>query len=224
VMISVAEGSHTVQKVSSANSAQSLRSLRLKALDRRDRGDSAQVAEKSSENTFGSDDDISSALEVHFAELEAGGAAEFINEGLIGTAIRSADLRYAGQGYEINVPAGPEMLAKFHDAHLKRYGHADEDRRIKVVNVRVRMVAASDPIGFPQRSAGSANSDHAVLKKKKVMFGHDWMETPVLDRTLLLPGNLFMGPAIVHEYSATTVVFPGCNAGVDSFSNLIIEV
>jgi N-methylhydantoinase A len=50
------------------------------------------------------------------------------------------------------------------------------------------------------------------------------METPVLDRNLLLPGNTFAGPAIVHEYSATTVVPPGYKARVDLFSNLIIEV
>jgi N-methylhydantoinase A len=224
VMISVAEGSHTLQKDSSANSAQSLRSLRLKALDRREHEDSAQVAEKSSESIFSSDADISSALEVHFAELEARGAAELQSEGLAGTSIRSADLRYLGQGYEINVPVGSDMLATFHDAHRTRYGHADEKRRVEVVNVRVRIVAASEPIDFPRKLPGMSASDHAVLKKKKVMFGKEWMETPVLDRNLLLPGNTFVGPAIVHEYSATTVVPPGCKASVDLFSSLIVEI
>jgi N-methylhydantoinase A len=194
------------------------------ALDRREHEDSTQVAEKNSKNTFSSDGDISSALEVHFAELEARGAAELQSEGLAGTSIRSADLRYLGQGYEINVPVGSEMLAMFHDAHRKRYGHADENRRVEVVNVRVRIVAASEPIDFPRRSPGTSGSDHAVLKKKRVMFGKEWMETPVLDRNLLLPGNTFAGPAIVHEYSATTVVPPGYKARVDLFSNLIIEV
>jgi N-methylhydantoinase A len=86
------------------------------------------------------------------------------------------------------------------------------------------MVSASEPIDFPRRSPGTSGSDHAVLKNKKVMFGNEWMETKVFDRSLLLPGNSFIGPAIVHEYSATTLVPPGCKATVDSFSNLIIEV
>jgi N-methylhydantoinase A len=116
------------------------------------------------------------------------------------------------------------MLTTFHDAHRKRYGHADKTRRLEVVNVRVRMVAASDPIDFPKRSAAGTSFEHSILKKKKVMFGSKWMETPVLDRSLLFPGNTFIGPAIVHEYSATTVVPPGCKARVDSLSNLIIEV
>jgi N-methylhydantoinase A len=224
VMMSVSEASRSLQEGSSANSAQSLRSLRLKAFDRRERRDSTQVAENNLENTFSSDANMSSALEVHFAELEARGSAEFQSAGLAGTSIRSADLRYLGQGYEINVLVGSEMLATFHDAHRKRYGHADKNRRVEVVNVRVRMVAASEPINFPRRSPGTSRSDHAVLKKKKVMFGNEWMETKVFDRSLLLPGNSFVGPAIVHEYSATTLVPPGCKATVDSFSNLIIEV
>lgn len=164
------------------------------------------------------------ALEKHFSDLEAQATAEFTHECLTGSSNRSADLRYAGQGYEINIPTGPEMLASFHDAHRKRYGHADENRRVEVVNIRVRMVATSEAIDLPTRSAGTPGAEHAVLKRKQVMFGNEWMETPVLDRSLLLPGNTFIGPAIVHEYSATTVVLPGREARVDSFSNLIIEV
>jgi N-methylhydantoinase A len=142
---------------------------------------------------------------------------------MIGISTRSADLRYAGQGYEINVPAGPEMLAHFHDAHRKRYGHANENRRVEVVNVRVRMIAASEQIKVPQTQPGKAGSEHAVLKKKNVMFGNEWMDTTVLDRNLLIPGNSLIGPAIVHEYSATTVVPLGCRASVDPLSNLIIH-
>jgi N-methylhydantoinase A len=179
---------------------------------------------KSSSVNFGDKTAVLSALEPHFGELQGRGTAEFKKEGLVGTSIRSADLRYAGQGYEINVPAGPEMLAAFHDAHRKRYGHADKNRRVEVVNVRVRIVAASEAIDFPKRSPGTPDSEHAVLKKKKVMFGNEWMEAPVFDRSLLLPGNAFIGPAIAHEYSATTVVPPGCKAEVDSYSNLIITV
>ncbi|MCU1270190.1 MAG: 5-oxoprolinase (ATP-hydrolyzing) [Acidobacteriaceae bacterium] len=163
-------------------------------------------------------------LDKHFSDLEANGCAEFKTEGMIGISTRSADLRYAGQGYEINVPAGPEMLARFHEAHRKRYGHSDKNRHVEVVNVRVRMIAASEQIKFPQMQKGGPSSDHAALKKKNVMFANEWMDTTVLDRNLLFPGNIFKGPAIVHEYSATTVVPPGCMAKVDSYSNLVIEV
>jgi N-methylhydantoinase A len=181
----------------------------------------ADVVRDYSRTVMTSADD--SLLEKHFSDLEGNGSADFEAEGLSGTCIRSADLRYAGQGYEINVPAGPEMLEQFHDAHRKRYGHADENRHVEVVNVRIRIIATTDPVNFPRPVAGTLGSEHAVLKRKKVMFVDAWMETPVLDRKLLVPGNSFVGPAIVHEYSATTVVPPECTARVDLFSNLIIE-
>jgi N-methylhydantoinase A len=77
---------------------------------------------------------------------------------------------------------------------------------------------------LPKQAPGAPGADHAVLKNKKVMFGNEWLNTPVLDRKLLSPEIFFVGPAIVHEYSATTVVPPQCHAKVDSHSNLIIEV
>jgi len=167
---------------------------------------------------------LDSQLEPHFVELEAKGAAEFQAEGLGGTSIRSADLRYAGQGYEIYVASGPGMLARFHAAHKTRYGHADETKEVEVVNVRVRMIALSDPLKPPAKPAAGPDSDHAFWKEKPVMFANEWVQTPVFDRNLLSPGNCFEGPAIVHEYSATTVVPPGCRVVVDSYSNLMVEV
>lgn len=196
-----------------------------KDFNRRDREGLAKFAEKKL-NTLHAQAklDVTKNLELHFAELEQKAVAEFRNEGLTGIAARSADLRYAGQGYEINVPAGPTMLASFHDAHRKRYGHADETKPVEVVNVRVRMIAQSETIEMPRKSNGGADYSCAVVKQKRVMFNGAWLETPVLDRAWLLPGNEFEGPAIVHEYSATTLVPPGCRAEVDEFSNIVIAV
>src|SRR5579864_4564723 len=89
---------------------------------------------------------------------------------------------------------------------------------------RVRMIASAENIELPRRPRASADCSGAVLKKKRVMFEGKWLEVPVLDRERLLPGNRFEGPAIVHEYSATTVVPPGCRAEVDEYSNVVIEV
>lgn len=162
-------------------------------------------------------------LESYFTELETKADAEFRAEGLFGVASRSADLRYAGQGYELNVPANSQMLESFHALHRKRYGHSDESRTVEVVNMRVRMIASSEPINLPRTGRVGPECSKAVAKEKSVMFDGEWLESPVLDRTQLRPGNKFEGPAIVHEYSATTVVLPGCRAEVDEHSNIVIE-
>lgn len=175
------------------------------------------------------DHDNLASLESHFAELETKAATEFRDEALQGVSIRSADLRYAGQGYEINVPAGPKMLDGFHAAHRKRYGHADPTRGIEAVSLRVRMIASAEPIAIPRRPRSAEDCTSALLKRKRVVFDGEskdsvTLDTPVYDRARLLPGNKLTGPAIVHEYSATTVITPGCSAEVDEFSNIVIEV
>src|SRR5882762_1158998 len=53
-------------------------------------------------------------LEDLFLELEARGRAEFEAEGLEGESFRSVDLRYTGQGYELNIPYGAGMADAFH--------------------------------------------------------------------------------------------------------------
>ena len=57
-----------------------------------------------------------------------------------------------------------------------------------------------------------------------MIFDGEWLDTPVFQRDLLSPGNQFMGPAIVHEYSATAVVPAQCSVEVDEHSNLVITV
>jgi N-methylhydantoinase A len=196
-----------------------------KDFNRGDREDGSKIAAGSRKNAENSAvAEPVHRLEPYFAELETKAAAEFRNEGLSGIPARSADLRYVGQGYEIRVPAGPTMLASFHATHRKRYGHADESRPVEVVNVRVRMIAAAEKIEPPRKPKGGADCSGAVLKEKRVLFEKQWLETPILDGARLFPGNQFEGPAIVHEYSATTVVPPGCRAEVDQYSNIVIGV
>jgi N-methylhydantoinase A len=47
-----------------------------------------------------------------------------------------ADLRYAGQSFELSVPLGPQLKERFHEAHEARYGYADADRAVELVAVR----------------------------------------------------------------------------------------
>lgn len=195
------------------------------AFNRRDRGGFAEIAEKACGAPGSSEEDnLRALLEPYFAELETIAAAEFRDERLSGIATRSVDLRYAGQGYELNVPAEPTMLESFHVAHHKRYGHSDETRNVEVVNVRVRMTATAERIDLPRKPKAGRDCATAVMKTKQVMFAGKWLDTPILHRGRLQPGNRFQGPAIVHEYSATTVVAPGCRAEVDEYSNIVIEV
>jgi N-methylhydantoinase A len=133
-------------------------------------------------------------------------------------------LRYKGQGYELNVPFGPEMAAQFHDLHQRRYGFANEMRALEVVNVRVRMVSAAEAFEPVAQPLQEGDGSHALMERRLVYFDGSFQETRVYDRDLLRPGDSFAGPAIVAEYSSATILPPGDVLRVDGLRNLVIEV
>jgi N-methylhydantoinase A len=159
-----------------------------------------------------------------FAEMESLGVKEFECEGIIGTSHRSCDLRYRGQGYELNVPFEAEMAREFHALHRRRYGFANEVRPVEIVNVRVRMVAPAPAFEQMREEAREGDGRQAVVSTRAVYFDGAAIETRVYDRERLRAGDGFAGPAIVTEYSSATVVPPGDVLRVDELRNLVIEV
>jgi N-methylhydantoinase A len=167
---------------------------------------------------------INAAFEDVFCELEKLGTEEFRAENLTGQSFRSVDVRYRGQGYELNVPFGSEMAAQFHDLHQRRYGFANETRALEVVNVRVRMVSAAEAFTPVVQPLHKGDGSHALIDTRQVYFDGSFQETRIYDRELLRPGDTFAGPAIVSEYSSATVLPHGDVLRVDGLGNLVIEV
>jgi len=163
-------------------------------------------------------------LDHFFVELEERGTRELSSEGLSGSGVRSADLRYVGQGYELNVPASADILDSFHRAHQKRYGYSDTTMPVEVVNVRVRLTAKTGEINLPRQDLRPGDGAQAVLKTRAIHFAGGWQQSKVYQRDLLVPGDSFSSPALITEYSSTTVLPPECIARVDEYSNLVIEV
>jgi N-methylhydantoinase A len=164
------------------------------------------------------------SLEEFFLELEERGRAEFEAEQLDGFALRSVDLRYQGQGYELNVSHSADALTAFHDLHRRRYGFAKEEHAVEVVNVRVRMVAASEPFDPARKPLINGDGQGAITAHRPVHFDGKVYDTPVYARQSLVPGDRFCGPAIITEYSSATILPPGDSLHVDALDNLIIEV
>jgi N-methylhydantoinase A len=167
---------------------------------------------------------VHASFEAVFAELEDLGLEEFRTENLTGAAFRSVDVRYRGQGYELNVPFGPGMAAQFHDLHQRRYGFANEARALEVVNVRVRMVSPAEAFEPEVQALREGDGSHALVGTRPVYFDGNFEETRIYDRELLRPGDTFAGPAIVSEYSSATVLPMGDVLRVDGLGNLVIEV
>ena len=167
-------------------------------------------------------------LAANFAELEEMGAAEFRAEGLKGMAQHSIDLRYRRQGYELNVaydPQAPERsMAAFNELHRQRYGFADARRPMEIVNLRVRMIAASDPYEPERRELIPGDGGAACYAERPVYFESGSRPARFYRREQLVPGDVIAGPAMVTEYTAATLAPPGCTVRVDSLGNLVIDM
>jgi N-methylhydantoinase A len=153
-------------------------------------------------------------LEARFLALENGSAA----------AIRTADMRYVGQGHELTVPWSKDFVAAFHALHAERYGYSDSRRPVEVVNVRVRIVSATKAPVMEPAEMRDGDGRRAVLKEKRIYCEGEWRTGKVYDRTLLRAGDCFAGPAVIAEYSATTFLPPGARAQMDKWWNLVIDL
>src|SRR5438309_7258551 len=80
-----------------------------------------------------------------YAELQRNISSELEREGWKGKVIfeKSADLRYRGQGYELNLSFGSDLLERFHAEHHRRYGYSSPQREVEIVTVRMRGRVAS---------------------------------------------------------------------------------
>lgn len=165
--------------------------------------------------------------EAAFHGLEARGRQALRDEGVAPDDIRIdrfVDMCYAGQSFELVVPFGPAFVDEFHRRHELRYGYEDSARPTQVVNVRVRVTgpsgAAYEVVEEPVLR-GDAND--AKVDTLATYADGRWQDAPVYDRQRLRPGDRMAGPALVAEYSATTVIPADFGARVDGRHNLILS-
>jgi N-methylhydantoinase B len=179
----------------------------------------------------------------HLARLEAQAVDALAREGVPESArrlLRLADLRYFGQAWEVTVELPPgamdaaraaETVERFHAAHEKRYGYSyradgpgagGARQGVEWVNLRVVGVGMTGRPTPRPMAAGDSRAERARTGTRPVGFGGGHVECPVYDRARLRPGDRLAGPAVVEEFGATTVVFPGQHVDVDPFGNLIL--
>jgi N-methylhydantoinase A len=129
---------------------------------------------------------------------------------------RSADLRYRGQSYELNVPWSG-AVSHFHREHARIYGYALPERDVEVVTIRVRARAAS-----PKPRLVRAAKLKGVAALRRIWMTGAWRRVRVWNREQLSKTSL-RGPALVLDYGSTTLVPPGWRFHLDGAGNLLIE-
>ena len=140
---------------------------------------------------------------------------------------RSLDIRYRGQGYELNIPVEAPMskeellksIESFHLKHDKVYGYFDREQTPEIVNVKLRVIGILDKPQLPDKKVSKEESH----EHRRVFFEgiKEWLETPVFNRNTL--GGKYSGPAVIEQYDATTIVYPDWSFKPDKKGNLILR-
>ncbi|HXD96385.1 MAG TPA: hydantoinase/oxoprolinase family protein [Candidatus Acidoferrum sp.] len=163
-------------------------------------------------------------------DLDGAGRGRMREEGVPADQVRvayTADMRYVGQAYELEVPIAvpvtrgrvPEILAAFHAVHERVYGYARTQQPVEFVNFRaVHTYPLPRPVVTPAARATGTLAD-ARLGERRAYFGA-FMPTAIYERTRLPRGARLDGPAIVEQSDTTTVIPPGVTALVDDAGNL----
>ncbi|GAB4468751.1 MAG: hydantoinase/oxoprolinase family protein [Anaerolineae bacterium] len=168
-------------------------------------------------------------LENLFGALEDRARRDLIAEGIAADDIslgRILEMRYRGQSHEIAVaqPEGMSWLEGFHAAHQRRYGHRHDDLPVEIVNARLRAVGRTPKPTFEPLSEGGPSASAARAGKTPVWFSSvKPTPTTLYLRERLLAGNRLVGPAVIFQLDATTVLPPGWQAVVDQWGNLILH-
>jgi N-methylhydantoinase A len=147
---------------------------------------------------------------------------------------KSADIRYVGQNYELQIPmpAGPTtsdtisaLRTAFESAHTQRYGFAPEDEEIEMVTLRIEAVGLVKKADIKVQSKSDNLSPPTPVETRQV-----WMpevdgvvSCPVFARSDLKFGHTIVGPAIVEQMDTTTLILPEMTGRIDAYLNLILE-
>jgi N-methylhydantoinase A len=177
-------------------------------------------------------------LAQEFAALRQRAETDFRVEGWKGkiSQQRSVDVRYQGQGYELNVPYTGELIEEFRREHQRRYGYRYPDRAVELVTLRLRATIQSPQARLAAargknhlgtdilvRSSG-AKARAARPEQAPVFFAERKLTAAIHARESLQIGKNYSGPAVVTEYSATTIVPPGIRFCLDRSGNLVIRL
>jgi len=141
----------------------------------------------------------------------------------------SADLRYVGQSHELEI-GGVErpidargiarLEASFHMAHEARFGHAEPERPVELVTVRVRVTGPATALDLRTEGAGSLGE----IGRSSVWFDETGpVESAVYSREGVAAGAQFGGPALLVGRDATLLIPPGVSGRCDEWGTVHLE-
>lgn len=171
-----------------------------------------------------------------FREMEEEAMAQIVEAGADPATVtmrRRADMRYSGQGFEIDVPvpdgemdgsAADVMRQSFLDKYQELFGRQIGDLPIEALTWRIY---ASGPTPNVELNFAGQQIDEEPSDKgeRQVYFPETGYATcRIYNRYALKPGDSFRGPAVIEERESTAVAGPDTTVSIDKYLNLVIDI
>ncbi len=139
--------------------------------------------------------------------------------------LRRTHLRYEGSDtpHAIDFGTPAEMKARFETAHHQHYGFIMPEKKLIIEAAAVEGIGLMAGAAESERAETDASGDVTPMAMVTTYMDGEERETPVVDRDTLLPGNKVLGPAIIREQTAATVVEPGWQAALTTKGHLILD-
>jgi N-methylhydantoinase A len=185
-----------------------------------------------------STDNPASRLRQDLRDLELAAREQLLKDGLPAERIsflRSLDLRYLGQGYELRIAVGENdfdggncerIWKELHDRHRAEYGHCFPQNPIEVVNLCVTGLGLMPRLPDRFEATRAETLEGAWLKTGETCFrlkgSLQKVRTEFFDRMLIPAGSIVPGPAVLFQKDTTTVLPPAWSARADEWGNLVI--
>jgi len=146
---------------------------------------------------------------------------------------RSAEMRYVGQSYELEVPF-PEgrgeitreiiddVARRFHDIHQSIYQHSAPESPVEFIAFRMVFSERSSSVATIRELKPGVEATPKGRREAYFEEYNSFVETPLFERAALVRGQKLVGPAIVEQADTTTVIYPNQVSEVDKWGNLII--
>ena len=142
----------------------------------------------------------------------------------------SADLRYVGQSYQLEVSLGgldPHVRwdgvgSRFHALHEHHFGQSDATAPLELVNLRLRARGQLAPPTVARAVGDAESASDPTSQRVVIIRGRDHRAT-VYDRAALISGAALTGPAIIEQTDTTVVLPPRWSARVDTLGNLAAQ-
>ena len=131
-------------------------------------------------------------------------------------------MRYRGSDTALTIPSGTfdQILTEFEAQHSARFGFISPQTTIILESIQLEAIGLAEPLSFIETPDDSTDP---ILGTFPTTMAGTTADTPFIDRQRIVPATPIVGPAVLVEPNATTVIEPNWEGRITANGDLVIQ-